>query len=193
MDLLNSYFKNLIFTKIEEKENHMLYGAGIASGLAGGKKRYVLLFVPKQFAIPHKARIHELKWQNLQTRELQYSYNLKNQSWKLGRELQDIILEVQDRNKKFSTYASTNGNFPFEVLLLNNPKKKTIYQYRNKLTLTAAVEIFNTLFNYTGEYAHSIPQFNSGTSSISNWFNPPPSSHNNIRDSEEQDDSFELV
>ena len=194
MDLLNSYFKKLIFTQIEEKEGHVIYGAGIASGLAGGKRRYVLLFVPKQFAIPRRARIHELKWQNLQTRELQYSYNLKRQAWKMERDVQDILLQVNDRNKKFSMYASESENFPFEVLLLNDPKKKSIYQYRNRLTLTAAVEMFNSLFNYTGEHPSPVPHHIPNIPSVSNWFNPNASLGSHISPGvEEQDDSFELL
>lgn len=190
MDLLNSYFKNLVFTKIEKKENFVIYGAGIACGLGGGKKRYVLLFVPEYLANKNKARIYELKWQNLQTRELSYSYNLRPQPWSLPRDVEDVVLEVKHRSQKSSTYQAYGGNFPFEILLLHDPKKKTIYQYRNKLTLTAAIEMFNSIFNYvddTFENYVPAPRFTPQTNnmeipSVGNWFNP-----GNVND------SFELI
>ena len=182
-DILNSYFKTLIFTKIEEKEGFTVYGAGISSGLGAGKQRYILLFVPQHLATKNRAKINELQWKNLQTRELQYSYNMRKQAWKMDRDAKDIILEVKDRNKKYSTYIASGGEyFPFEILLLHNPKKKTIFQYRNRLTLSAAIEMFNSVFNYIGE--------NINTPSVNNWFETSlPYSPSNAS----FDDTFELL
>jgi len=187
MDLVNSYFKTLIFTQIEEKEEFFMYGAGIACGLGGGKRRYIFLFVPKQFATERQARIHNLRWRNLQAREILHSYNLKQQAWFITRDAKDILLEIQDRNKKSSMYTVSeqtkreNNGFPFEVSLLHDPKKKTIYQYRNKLSLISAIEMFNTVFDYTGE-------FYSANSVIS-----PPAITGNFAEPTGLDDSFELL
>lgn len=148
MEVINSYFKNLIFSKVDEKEGFVIYGVCVTSGLGGGTKRYVLLFVPKHLAFKPKARIHELAWQNLQTRELAYSYKLPQQRWTRPRDAYDEEIFVKDRNTKHSLYSCS---LPFEILLLHTPKKKTIYQYRNKLAISSALETFNAIFNYVGE------------------------------------------
>lgn len=151
MDVINSYFKNLVFTKVDEKQGFIIYGAGVASGLGGGSKRYVLLFVPSHLAFTNRGRITDLPWQNLQTRQLTYSYRMKSQHWALQRDTSDFILEVKERHKNYSSYACRD--LPFEILLLHDPQKKTLYQYRNRLTLAAALGMFNTVVNYVGETA----------------------------------------
>jgi len=147
MEIINHYFKNLLFTKVvENKEGYAIYGAGIFSGIGGGKMRYVLLFVPVSDAFQRQAKIHELKWKNLQTRTLEDSYKLKTQRWVLPTNIPDFLLSVQTRNKKYSIY--TNPEIPFEILLLHNPRKKTEYQYRNKMMLSAAIDMFETIISY---------------------------------------------
>lgn len=158
MDIFNAYFQNLIFTKVDSKEGFAIYGAGIASGLAGGVKRYVLLFVPESQAYKRQARIYELSWQNLQTRSLSGSYRLKSQTWTLPRNVPDVLFEIKERTKTHSLYVSTH--IPFELVLLHNPKKKTIYQYNSKIMLSGAVEIFNTVFNFVNPNKSEIPSAN---------------------------------
>ena len=149
MEIFNACFKNLVFTRVDEKQGYVIYGASIATGLAGGHKQYVLLFVPSHLTFKTQARIHELPWQNLQTRNLIYSYRLKEQSWVLPRNIPNILLEIRSRNKQYSTYSAVG--FPFEILLLHKPKKKTIYQYHNKIMLAAVISTFSAVFNYIGE------------------------------------------
>lgn len=147
MDLINFYFKDLVFTKVvENKEGFAIYGAGISSGIGGGKKRYVLLFVPVSLAVRKQGKIQDLSWKNLQTRTLEESYKLKSQRWLMPKEVPDFLLSVKTRTKKYSTYVC--DEIPFEILLLHNPRKKTEYQYRNKLTLSAAIDMFETIINY---------------------------------------------
>jgi hypothetical protein len=188
MDLLNSYFSDLVFSRIEEKEGFVIYGAGISSGLGGGKKRYILLFVPTYLATKNKSRIYNLKWQNLQAREITHSYNIPMQRWSINRDAKDIILEVEKRDKDSSSYKAVidnkNIDFPFDILLLHDSKKKTVFQYRNRLTLTAAIELFNCVFNYIGEPQNSYNHEYTNLPLLNNWFK---SSDKNI------DDSFELV
>jgi hypothetical protein len=202
MDLLNSYFSNLVFSRIEEKEGFVMYGACIATGLGGGKRRYILLFVPNYLAVKNKSRIGNLKWQNLQSREITHSYDLPMQQWSIKRDAKDILLEVEKREKDSSSYKVSTDNqididFPFEILLLHDPKKKTKFQYRNRLTLTGAIELFNCVFNYTGNQ-HEIGNNQIGNNQIGNnqignkWANPLvmrswADNKNNI------DDSFELI
>jgi len=151
MDLLNHYFKDLIFTKVDNKEDFVVYAAGVSGAFGGGHQRYVIIFVPNHLAIKSQARIFELAWQNLQTRNLTYSYRLKKQNFVIPDNLEDILLEVSKREKMYSTYHSVTDDFPFDVLLLHNPKKKSVYQYNNKIMLSAALETFESVFNYIGK------------------------------------------
>jgi len=154
MEIINKYFEGLIFTRIDEKqlatgERFAVYGAGISGMLGGGNQRYVLLFVPAHLAIKSKCRIYELPWQNLQTRCLKYGYKLHQQTWKPNRNLIDPILYVFKREKTHSTYLGPQ-DFPFEVLLLHDNRKKTNFQYGNRINLSATFETFSSVFNYKG-------------------------------------------
>ncbi len=214
MEIFNTCFKDLVFTRVNEKQGYVIYGAGIATGLAGGHKQYVLLFVPSYLAFKPQARIHELSWQNLQTRNLVNSYRLKGQSWVLPRDISNILLKVQSRSKKYSTYSA--DKFPFEILLLHDPKKKTIYQYHNKIMLEATISTFSAVFNYIGKTPSllhtsgptvasppvNIPLQSSGTfghinvPSIKNWFRAGGDTEYISRVDDIQadlDDSFELL
>ena len=106
------------------------------------------------------------------------------QQWSISRNVKDILLEVEERTKESSSYKMVINDqythFPFEILLLHNPKKKTIFQYRNRLTLTAAIELFNCVFNYIEEQP---------ALTYKNKYN----SINNIQTNNNIDDSFELI
>ena len=190
MELFNECFKDLVFTRVDEKMDYVIYVAGISTGLGAGVQRYILLFVPKHLAFANQSRIEDLQWQNLQTRQLSYSYRLKKQPWAIPREFKDILLSIKDRKKAHSVYTAADDRFPFEILLLHDAKKKTSFQYHNKLTLTAAIDTFNAVFNYTGEMSQPMyapgpmmgqspanmlnPQYGSNTPAalpnIKNWF-----------------------
>jgi hypothetical protein len=153
MEYINEYFKDLIFTKVvEDKEGYAIYGAGIHCNIGGDKKRYVLAFVPVTFAKKRQSLLKDLMWKNLQTRNLKNSYNLKQQRWSIPREVPDFLLYVSDRKKEYSVYNC--DEIPFEILLLHNPRKKTEYQYHNKLMLSAAIDMFETLINYKEPVVH---------------------------------------
>lgn len=143
MDIINSYFENINFTKIDEKGGFFVYGAGIASGLGGGKKRYVLLFVHPSLSYKSKAKIRELNWSNLQTRELVYSYKLSNQNWLIKRGSEDLGLIQVHISKDRSLYVPENYDSSIEVSLLHDKTKKTKYQHNKRITLSAAIESFN--------------------------------------------------
>ena len=198
MEIFNKYFENLVFTRIEEKQGFVIYGAGIAAMFGAGMQRYILLFIPSHLAFKNQAKISELSWQNLQTRSLAYSYKLKAQSWNMARDVPDILLNVAERNKNYSTYKG--NDFPFEILLLHDPKKKTSYQYHNKIMISAAVETFNAVFNYIGKSSPLL--YTSGPEEAPLPVNLPPQTQNPIfplnnwfRTSDQTglDDSFELL
>lgn len=147
MNIINEYFKDLIFTKVvENREGYAIYGAGVSSGIGGEKMRYVLVFVPIIYANKRQSKINDLMWKNVQTRNLVDSYKLKSQRWDYSKNIPDLLLTIQERTKSYSKYI--NPDFPFEILLLHNPKKKTNYQYANKINLSSAIEVFETIINY---------------------------------------------
>jgi len=144
---INAYFKNLKFKKVDMKENFVIYAALIDSMIGSNIKRYVFAFVPSHLAIKDQGYIHELNWKNIQTRSLQKNYkNLKKQRWNPPRIENDLILQVKERSQRFSRYFAPN--FPFDVLLVHEPKVKSVFQYNNKITLAAAIETFNFTASY---------------------------------------------
>jgi len=151
--LLNTYFSSLTFTKIETKGGFVLYGACITSGLAGGYKRYVIALVPQVKAHLERGKLRELAWKVLQVRVLYQSYRLREQPWKLTREMGDMIIRNVSRDSKSSHYRPESCMKPgaiqpnYEIVLLHDPKKKTQYQYNNRMTLSAAVETFHMIFS----------------------------------------------
>ena len=152
MDLLNKYFESLTFYYIEEKQGYAIYGAAIHSHMAGDKQRYVLVFVLSHLAVQKTAKLRELPWLNLQTRLcLKTVYRLKPQFWKFPYELQNITFRVTNRNNSYSSYRAESEEFPFEVLMIHKPKKKSIYQYHSSINLHWAIDQFDTVFNYIGE------------------------------------------
>lgn len=160
--LLNGYFSSLTFTKLEQKESFVLYGACIASGLAGGYKRYIIAMVPIVKAHLDKCRLHDLMWKVLQVRVLYQSYRLREQAWKMTRDMGDMILRVKNRDSKSSHYqpeSCVGSRLPqtYEIVLLHDPKKKTQYQYNNRITLSAAVETFHMIFSITENISVSPP------------------------------------
>lgn len=148
MEIINAYFKSLVFTRIEEKQGYAIYGAGVNSGISGGIGRYVLVFVPSHLAVLSRAKITDLAWTNIQTRELRDSYRLKKQVLKLSHTLPNIELHIISRDKKSSTYIA--DGFPFEIVLLHNPKKKSAYQYNNKMMLSSVLDTYQCVITYTG-------------------------------------------
>jgi hypothetical protein len=156
---------------VDSKSGFVIYGAGISSGLGGGYMRYILLFVPEHEASKEQVSIREVRWQNLQTRGLTYSYRLKPQAWTIPREAPDVLLRAVSRVKPHTSYClvQPEDGESIEVLLLNDSKKKTIYQYPEKITLTAAVETFECVINRVNEVhslseerLHSLPRIDVG-------------------------------
>jgi hypothetical protein len=192
MEIFNSYFNNLLFTQVDEKEGFSIYGACVSSGLGGGLKRYILLFVPLILTFKKKALIHELNWKNLQTRELSYSYKLPPQPWNLPRGVIDPLLNITKRDLESSQYNAIDMNFPFDIILLHNPKKKSKYQYRNSLTLTAAILMFNCVIDCT---ENIIPSYNNFGAHITGSVPVIPDQNINLYQKNRDiiNDSFEII
>lgn len=149
MDLLNKYFSRLTFEYLEEKQGYSIYAAAVYNLLGGDKVRIVFLFVPGHIPIVKSAKINELKWQNLQARTCpKETYKLRLQDWNFPTNLRNIDFNVANRNKNYTVYSSSDPNFHFQISMIHNPKKKTIYQYPNQMNLHWAIDQWNTVFNY---------------------------------------------
>lgn len=155
MELLNEYFESLVFQYAEEKQGYVLYAAAVNGLVGGDKMRCIIAFVPAHLGIQNKARLSNLPWKNLQARVCPKStYKLSIQAWKpplLNSDIPEVMLSVIKRDQNYSTYrvdSKCKENFPFEVLMINSPKKKTMYQYPNSMNLHWAIDQFSTVFNY---------------------------------------------
>jgi len=160
MEILNKYFDSLVFQYTEEKQNYVIYAAAVNGLVGGDKMRCIIAFVPAHLGIQNKARLSNLPWKNLQTRVCpKGTYKLSIQAWKpplLNSDIPEVMLSVNKREQNYSKYyvdSKCKEYFPFEVLMVNSPKKKTVYQYPNSMNLHWAIDQFSTVFNYIEDQA----------------------------------------
>lgn len=146
--VLLSIFKSITFKLVDNLSGYYTYAACIEGMLAGNFKRYILLFVRDDGFPPRKfGKIHELDFVNLQTRTIiDTKYKLRPQQFKLDSNTSStansIILHVKRRTAKSTEYSNTD----YSIEVLHNPKKKSIYQYANKLSLIAIIDTFQSIF-----------------------------------------------
>ena len=148
MELLNAYFDRLVFVKIEQKENFTIYAAAISSSFGDGKKTYALAFVPAHLAILDKGFLKDLHWQNFQTRTLTNGWKIPGQRWDM-RQLKGLptpMFDAVERNESKTKYRCETE--PLEMVLLHDPKKKSVYQYHNRINLLAALATFKCVLNF---------------------------------------------
>jgi hypothetical protein len=145
MEIINAYFGDLLFIKVEKKENFTIYAAAITSSYGDGKKQYALAFVLSHLAILDKGYLRDLHWQNLQTRTLTNGYKLPSQRWIIARHLPTPMFDIIERNEAKSKYKCESE--PLEMILLHDPKKKTPYQYHNRMNLMAALVTFKCVIS----------------------------------------------
>ena len=141
MELVNSYFSELLFTLVDRKGGYGIYAAGIDTRTGDGQ-RYVFLYVLDSSLLPSRTTIEDLNWASVSTRQLKGSYPMKQQMWNPNTD-SDIALRAVSRNDSYTTYM-TQG-FPYEVRLLNNPRRKTKYQYSNNMMLSSAIDTFSCI------------------------------------------------
>jgi hypothetical protein len=145
--IVNSFFQGLVFTRVERKDNYVIYAVKLPGQLGNGFKQYILLYVHIHNAIEEKTTIDNLLYINLQIRTLQTNYKIGEQRWnfKLNNKQNNPFFNLIDRNKERSFYTTRFGDFDIELLLKHNQKKNTEYQYQNRVTLTEAFETYNCI------------------------------------------------
>ena len=148
MEILNAYFNGLVFFKVEQKENFTVYAASISSSFGDGTKTYALAFVPVHMAILNKGYLKDLHWQNFQTRTLTNGWKMPSQRWDMKqlKGLPTPMFNSIERNEVRTKYLCESE--PLEMLLLHDPKKKSIYQYHNRINLLAALATFRCVLNF---------------------------------------------
>lgn len=152
ISIINDQFSDIVFTNVGTKGNICIYAACIASQLAGGYKRYVLLMTNTCSINPAaNCSISDVNWHVFQTRQLYDSYKLRPQRW-TPKKITDIVLRNVGRSARESKYqpeSCIGSEQPYDITLLHDPKKKTEFQYHNKITLIAAIESFGLVFKTT--------------------------------------------
>lgn len=144
INVFDNIFKGLIFYKVSRQspDNYTMYVAQLQSFTANAK-RYVILFVLDDYAFHQKAYINQLRWTSLQTRTIPDDYGLPEQNMDPksldSRYHQKIHLSLKDRNQKQTEYYS---QLPIEIAILHDPKRKSIYQYPDDISLRQALATF---------------------------------------------------
>ena len=151
--ILNQIFSSLVFTKVKTVESFSLYFARLESSTLDGI-RYVILAVPFNRATRPRVNIGEVDWVSLQTRILTVDYPIEEQvldykaldsryPYGVGVEGDGKIkLVLKSRDAQNTEYMVMNDSLPIEVVLLHDPKKKSIYQYADSMELRQALSTF---------------------------------------------------
>lgn len=147
--IINKYFENLEFFKVEEKDGFAVYMARIHDQLITDGSKYVVAFVPIQLGIKTRAKLSELAWQNLQTRTIRQSYRIPAQIWNIPQGVPFLKFELKERTEGYSKYTSQQA--PFELMMIHNEKKKTKYQYYPTIYLPAGLDSYGCVIHYVGD------------------------------------------
>jgi len=153
-EVVNAILASLVFDKVDQKEGFTIYAALTPSALGDGHKQYFLAFVPTHLAVLNRARLHELNWQNVQSRSIAKGYRITPQKWDMPRNIADPIFTMQSRERDYSSYTS---DVPVEMLLLNDVKKHTKYQHHNRVSLSGALATFSCVINLLSSSSSSAP------------------------------------
>lgn len=144
MDLINLYFRDIDFIHVpfEEYNGYARYVARL-NGTEAGKIRYIFVFVKTEpySDLPRSSRIYELSWSSIQTRLLNEKIKVPTKRWKLPKDERTMIY-AKNRTDEQTVYEDDRGMLPFRISLIHDPKKKTKYQYNNRMTLLGALETF---------------------------------------------------
>jgi len=154
LNICSIYFGHLTFTNIDFKNGYHIYGAGL-NGFSDGTRRYVFLIVDSKFAGPKgdKRKIDEIMWKNLQVRTIQNGYALREQSFKQPRIRNDMMAYIVSRSLEKTIYQIEG--IPISVEILHNLKKKSKYQYNDKITFSGILDTFSATITIRDEFIKS--------------------------------------
>ena len=148
VQIINSYFGNIVFSKVDSIGIYFLYVASILGETNEGK-RYIILFVPDYYDnLPLQSHIDTLPWECIQTRLLKVDYKIKSQRWDIQKKLQDFEFTLVERKNDRTEYLPTLPNIPLKLTLFHNNKKKSIYQWYNKMRLIQSLNTFMCVLEF---------------------------------------------
>ena len=156
--IINEYFQNIVFQKVEHKENFIIYAANVRSSYGSADKTFALAFVPTHLAIMDRATLHDLNWSNLQTRLLPNGYPLQPQRWDIPPKSPAVMFKIVDRNAQRSKYVVDGPHGDVEMVLIHDPKKNTMYQYHNTMNIIAALMSFRCVISSTAPLPVAAPR-----------------------------------
>ena len=143
MDLVNLYFADIIFTKIEVNDTHTLY----AALLNQGHNKFVIAVVPNHLAIFKTSLLKDLWYESLQTRvTTRYTNTLKSQHWRPPRGIENPLFHEFERYPDRVKYIA--DGHAMEMTLLNDPKKKGSYQYSKNYNFLAGLLSFHCVITF---------------------------------------------
>lgn len=142
--VINELFGSVVFDYIETVRGYHKYGAHLHSGMVRDQQ-YVFLIIYADQLYPQRIYCHNVDWVNFQTRYMQNCpYNLEPQRWVRGKITSDISFELVNRSYEETTYGC--GECISSIMKLLHVKKRnkkpSIYQWRDRYSLSAACETF---------------------------------------------------
>jgi len=175
MNTIAEYFNTLVFTKVDlitqmTGKQYIVYAAKLSSKTIDGY-RYIIVHVENGSEIyPEMTHLKNLQWTSLQTRTLKSSAysHLKEQGWSPSKYVNDVDFMYIERTAELTRYvpvinqtikntknpygigkqySTINSHFPFDLILLHNRAKKTIYQYHNNISLLTALNTFSCVLS----------------------------------------------
>jgi len=190
MDIPKSYYNNLQFFKTSNKlTNHYdVFVAKIKSDLNGTEDLHIIFVCLSQFSNKNSDYGKNLNPVNIQTRKLpKNAYpDIPPQNWKPNKNHSEFygsiggplfIISKRESDKSIYKMSNQRPELPqnLKLELLHNPKKKTKYQFNNKITLLSALETYQCSIEIDKSFQHQMhnsighTNFSSGTTFVDDF------------------------
>lgn len=143
---LNQKYGYLTFFRVKVEDSVGIYCARIQT-LLGKEERFVMIIVPFHMAFKERCNFNDLRavWLSFQTRAFDSTYEIPKQPMMTSTDtLQKIQLSVQNRNMDETHYYSP---FPVDIVIQHDKRKRSAYQYNDKITLTYALDTWKCIIN----------------------------------------------
>lgn len=139
-EALVKYYDNILFTLVKHEGYYSVYAAKIGT-LVGSDDKFIFVVIPQHMSIKQTAKLSELYWVNFQTRHGIDLYKNLPKQFLLRENYPQISFSIVNRENDKSTYQ--NSKIPVELILTHNPKKRTIYQFNDNITLGFALDTWD--------------------------------------------------
>lgn len=146
---MSDYFDNIYMQKIKIQDDNSIYMCKLPCNLIN-ENRYIIVYVEHDNKkIGHCCKLGDLKWNCIQTRQLQdrYDITLLNQTYKYKETISPYNTKIYlvDQNEFKSTYECKE--FP-EIQIVLFSKKSDSFMYPKSGTISSALETFKTIIMF---------------------------------------------